>query len=68
MLDKEKLEKEANNAVNWIKEYVEKVGAKGVIVRQQWWKRFGYCYRNGNKSPRKEKSFNSRNAMQFDKY
>lgn len=32
MLDKEILFKEAENAINWIKEYVEKIGAKGVVV------------------------------------
>ncbi len=32
MLEKEKLFKEAENAIKWIKEYVEKIGAKGVVV------------------------------------
>ena len=32
MLEKEKLIKEANNAIAWIKEYVEKTGAKGVVI------------------------------------
>lgn len=34
MLDSEKLKKELNGAINWIKEYVEKAGAKGVVVRK----------------------------------
>ena len=34
MLNKDKLEFEANNAINWIKEYVEKSGARGVVVRK----------------------------------
>ncbi len=32
MLEKDKLIKEANNAINWIKEYVDNTGAKGVVV------------------------------------
>lgn len=32
MLEKEKLYKEAENAINWIRDYVEKSGAKGVVV------------------------------------
>ena len=32
MLEKEKLLQEAENAIKWIKEYVETVGAKGVVV------------------------------------
>ena len=32
MLEKDRLYKEADNAVNWIKEYVEKAGAKGVVI------------------------------------
>lgn len=32
MLDKEKLEIEMNNAIEWIKEYVNNSGAKGVVV------------------------------------
>lgn len=32
MLGKERLFKEAENAIQWIKEYVEKIGAKGVVV------------------------------------
>ncbi len=32
MLDKDTLEKEANNAIAWIKDYVEKANAKGVVV------------------------------------
>lgn len=32
MLDKEKLIAEAENAINWIKDYVQKTGAKGVVV------------------------------------
>lgn len=32
MLEKDRLYKEADNAINWIKEYVEKAGAKGVVV------------------------------------
>ena len=32
MLDRKVLEKEANGAINWIKEYVEKSNAKGVVV------------------------------------
>lgn len=34
MLDKERLIKEAENAICWIREYVEKSGAKGVVVRK----------------------------------
>lgn len=34
MLNKEKLIKEAESAINWIREYVEKSGAKGVVVRK----------------------------------
>ncbi len=32
MLDRENLIKEANNAINWIKDYTNKVGAKGVVI------------------------------------
>ena len=32
MLEKDRLYKEADNAINWIKEYVEKAGAKGVVI------------------------------------
>ncbi len=32
MLEKDKLIKEAENAINWIHDYVEKIGAKGVVV------------------------------------
>lgn len=32
MLEREKLIKEADNAIAWIKEFVEKTGAKGVVV------------------------------------
>ena len=32
MLEKERIIKEAENAIKWIKEYVSKVGAKGVVV------------------------------------
>ena len=32
MLEKEKLEQEMNNAINWIKQYVQNSGAKGVVI------------------------------------
>ena len=32
MLEKEELEKQAEGAVTWIKEYVKQIGAKGVVV------------------------------------
>lgn len=32
MLEKEELKKHAENAIKWIKEYVEKTGAKGVVI------------------------------------
>ncbi len=32
MLEKEILEKEAQNAINWIKEYVQNSGAKGIVI------------------------------------
>lgn len=32
MLEKEKILQEAENSINWIKEYVENTGAKGVVV------------------------------------
>ena len=32
MLEKQVLNREAENAIKWIKEYVEKVGAKGVVI------------------------------------
>lgn len=32
MLEKNKLIEEAENAINWIHDYVEKIGAKGVVV------------------------------------
>lgn len=32
MLEKEVLQQEADNAIRWIKEYVEKAGAKGVVI------------------------------------
>lgn len=32
MLEKERLFKETENAIQWIREYVEKIGAKGVVV------------------------------------
>lgn len=53
MLSNEKVIKEADNAINWIKEYVESARAKGVVVRCKWRKRFGNCYGNGCKSFRK---------------
>ena len=34
MLDEERLKKEAKNAIEWIKEYVNNSGAKGVVVRK----------------------------------
>ena len=32
MLEKEELMKQAEGAITWIKEYVKKTGAKGVII------------------------------------
>lgn len=32
MLEGNVLEKEANNAINWIREYVEKTGANGIVI------------------------------------
>lgn len=32
MLERQKLKKEAENAINWIKEYVENSGAKGIVI------------------------------------
>lgn len=32
MLEKEKLEQEMNNAIKWIKQYVQNAGANGVII------------------------------------
>lgn len=32
MLEGNVLEKEADNAINWIREYVEKTGAKGIVI------------------------------------
>jgi len=32
MLEKEKLEQEMYNAINWIKQYVQNSGAKGVVI------------------------------------
>lgn len=32
MLEKEKLRKEMQNAINWIKEYIKKVDAKGIVI------------------------------------
>lgn len=32
MLEKDRIIKEANNAIDWIREYVENTGAKGVVV------------------------------------
>ncbi len=32
MLEKEELKKHTENAIKWIKEYVEKTGAKGVVI------------------------------------
>lgn len=34
MLDKESLKKELDGAINWIKDYVQKSNAKGVVVRK----------------------------------
>ena len=34
MLDKSVLEKQAQNAIDWIRDYVEKSNAKGVVVRK----------------------------------
>ena len=34
MLDDERLNKEMNGAIEWIREYVEKSGAKGVVIRK----------------------------------
>ena len=34
MLEKERLNIELNNAIKWIKDYVESSGAKGVVVRK----------------------------------
>ena len=32
MLEKQVLEREAKNAIEWIKEYVEKTKAKGIVI------------------------------------
>lgn len=32
MLEKEKLEQEMNNAIKWIKQYMQNLGAKGIVV------------------------------------
>lgn len=63
MLEKEKIILETNKAIKWIKSYVEASGAKGVIVRKQWRKRFSDSYCNGSNSFRKRKSACSINAM-----
>ncbi len=34
MLDRNILEKQAQNAIDWIRDYVEKSNAKGVVVRK----------------------------------
>lgn len=34
MLDEKRLKKELDNAINWIKDYVEKSDSKGVVVRK----------------------------------
>ena len=34
MLEIERLKNELNNAIEWIKNYVENSGAKGVVVRE----------------------------------
>ena len=34
MLNTEKLIKEMDNAINWIKEYVSKTKVKGLVVRE----------------------------------
>ena len=34
MLNKNVLEKQAQNAIDWIKNYVEKANAKGVVIRK----------------------------------
>ena len=34
MLDRNILEKQAQNAIDWIRDYVEKANAKGVVVRK----------------------------------
>lgn len=34
MLDKDNLIQETENVIYWIKDYVEKSGAKGVVVRK----------------------------------
>ena len=33
MLDNVRLKLEMNNAIDWIKKYIENTGAKGVIIR-----------------------------------
>ncbi len=43
MLEKSELKKEMENAINWIKGYVEKTGANGVVIGNSRWKRFCNC-------------------------
>lgn len=65
LLDKKRLEKELDGAINWIKEYVENSKAKGVVIRKQWRKRLSSSNSNGNKSTWKRESFDCFNALQF---
>ena len=34
MLDKSVLEKQAQNAIDWIRDYVENANSKGVVIRK----------------------------------
>lgn len=65
MLRKEKLKQEAANAINWIKEYVKKAGAKGIVVGNSGGKDSSTVIAMATKAIRKRKCNSSINAMFF---
>ena len=63
MLEREILINEANNAINWIKEYVKNSGAKGVVVGNSGGKDSATVIAMATKALRKRKCFYCINAM-----
>ena len=68
MLNYERLIKEANNAISWIKEYVENSGTKGVVVGNSGGKDSATVIAMATKALRKRKSTHSINALQLNKF
>ena len=55
MLEKARLEEETKNAINWIKEYIDKTNAKGVVVGNSGGKDSGAVIAMATKALGKEK-------------